>query len=170
MSTIIDAKTVNMTILDANGNPRIKLGSNPDFNSLEDKYHQRTKIQPLKQPPKSSGYTSLIGIHSDYTVMNDLPELDNIFVTVAKISDRIVGFGNTNVEYILSNLKDYNYLLRRNYQSPQPYRLALTQLLTINVYRYYRGEPYNLPTTLNRSQIEQRYNLFEYLNQSKLTY
>lgn len=170
MATIIDAKTGNMTILDSNGNPRIKLGSNPDFSSLEDKYHQRTKIQPLKQPPKATGYTSLVGMHSDYKIMNDLPELDSIFVTVAKISDRIVGFGNTNVEYILSNLKDYNYLLRRNNQSPQPYRLALTQLLTINVYRYYRGEPYNLPTTLNRSQIEQRYNLLEYLNQSKLRY
>lgn len=109
-------------------------------------------------------------MHSDYMVMNDLPKLDNIFVSVAKISDRIVGFGNTNVEYILSNLKDYNYLLRRNYQSPNPYIKALTQLLTINVYRYYSGEPYNLPTTLNRSQIKQRYNLLEYLNKSKFTY
>lgn len=170
MSIVFNVKTKSMMVLDANGNPRIKLGSNPDFNSLEDKYYQHTRIQPLKQPPKSSGYTNLMEMHSDYMVMNDLPELDNIFVSVAKISDRIVGFGNTNVEYILSNLKDYNYLLRRNYQSPNPYIKALTQLLTINVYRYYSGEPYNLPTTLNRSQIEQRYNLLEYLNKSKFTY
>lgn len=170
MSTVFNVKTKSMLVLDAKGNPKIKVSSNPDFSSLEDKYHQHTRIQPLKQPPKSSGYTSLVGMHSDYKIMNDLPELDNIFVTVAKISDRIVGFGNTNVEYILSNLKDYNYLLRRNNQSPNPYIKALTQLLTINVYRYYSGEPYNLPTTLNRSQIEQRYNLLEYLNQSKLRY
>lgn len=170
MTTVFDAKTGSMTILDSNGKPRVKLGYGPDYGSLEDKFKKISRLKPLKQPPKATGYTSLIGMHSDYTIMNDLPELDNIFVSVAKISDRIVGFGNTNVEYILSNLKDYNYLLRRNNQSPQPYRLALTQLLTINVYRYYRGEPYNLPTTLNRSQIEQRYNLLEYLNKSKLTY
>lgn len=170
MATVFDAKTGSMTILDSNGKPRVKMGTGPDGVSLEDKFKRISRLKPFKQPPKSSGYTSLIGIHSDYTVMNDLPELDNIFVSVAKISDRIVGFGNTNVEYILSNLKDYNYLLRRNYQSPNPYIKALTQLLTINVYRYYSGEPYNLPTTLNRSQIEQRYNLLEYLNQSKLRY
>lgn len=170
MSTVFNVKTKSMMVLDANGNPRIKLGSNPDFSSLEDKYHRQANLKPFKQPHKSSGYTYLMEIHSDYMVMNDLPELDNIFVSVAKISDRIVGFGNTNVEYILSNLKDYNYLLRRNYQSPNPYIKSLTQLLSINVYREYHNEPYNLPTTLNRSQIEQRYNLLKCLNQSKLIY
>ena len=170
MSTVFDVRTKSMMVLDANGNPKIKLGSNPDFNSLEDKYYQHTKILPLKQPPKSSGYTNLMEMHSDYMVMNDLPELDNIFVSVAKISDRIVGFGNTNVEYILSNLKDYNYLLRSNYQSPNPYIKALTQLITINVYREYYKEPYNLPSVLCRGQIEQRHNLLGYLIQSKLTY
>lgn len=170
MSTVFNVKTKSMMVLDVNGNPRIKLGSNPDFNSLEDRVHRQANLKPFKQPPKSSGYTSLIDIHLDYLAMNDLPELDNIFVSVAKISDRIVGFGNTNVEYILSNLKDYNYLLRRNYQSPNPYIKSLTQLLSINVYREYHNEPYNLPTILNRSQIEQRYNLLKCLNQSKLIY
>lgn len=60
MSTVFNVKTKSMMVLDANGNPKIKLGSNPDFSSLEDKYHQHVKIQPLKQLPKSSGYTNLM--------------------------------------------------------------------------------------------------------------
>lgn len=169
MAMIYDMKG-NLTLLDKNGKPRARLGSSPDWSSLEHRYSQHTKVKPLEQPPKSSGYTNLMDIHLDYLSMKDLPEIDNIFVYAAEISDRIVGFGNINMEYILSNLKDYKYLLRKNYQSPNPYIKTLTQLLTINVYRYYHDESYNLPTTLNRSQIEQRYNLLKCLNQSKFTY
>lgn len=169
MAMIYD-KRGNLTLLSKSGKPKARRGSSPDWSSLEHRYRQHAKVKPLEQPPKSSGYTNLMDIHLDYLAMKDLPELDNIFVCAAEISDRIVGFGNTNVEYILSNLKDYKYLLDKNYQSPNPYIKTLTQLLTINVYRYYHDESYNLPTTLNRSQIEQRYNLLEYLNKSKLTY
>lgn len=170
MTTIIDAKTGNMTILDSNGNPRIRLSSNPDFNSLEDKYYQHTRIQPLKQPPKSSGYTRLIDLHLAYLDLQNLPEIPDLFLYASEIADRIVGFGNTNIEYILSNLKEYKHLLTKLRNNPQPYRLALTQLISINVYRKYHNEPYNLPTTLYRSQIEQCYNLLKCLNQTKLTY
>lgn len=168
MTTVFDAKTGNMTILDRNGNPRVKMG-NLNLGSLGGRYYQHTKHKPFKQPPKATGYTSLIGIHSDYTAINELPDIDNIFVYASEISDRIAGFGNINMEYILSNLKDYKYLLYKNYHSPNPYIKSLTQLLTINVYREYCNEPYNLPTTLNRSQIEQRYNLLEYLKQSAMS-
>ena len=174
MTTVFDAKTGNMTILDRNGKPRVKLGTGPDWISLEDKFKKKfnkaSKLKPFKQPPNLTGYTSLIGLHSDYQVLQDLPEIPDLFLYAAEITDRIVGFGNTNIDYILSNLKDYKYLLNKLRYNPQPYRLALTQLISINVYREYNNEPYNLPTILNRSQIEQRYNLLEYLNKSKLTY
>lgn len=170
MSTVFDVRTKSMMVLDANGNPKIKLGSNPDFNSLEDKYYQHTKHKPFKQPPKATGYTSLVGLHSDYQILQDLPEIPDLFLYAAEITDRIAGFGNTNIEYILANLKDYKYLLTKLRNNPQPYRLALTQLITINVYREYYKEPYNLPSVLCRGQIEQRHNLLGYLIQSKLTY
>lgn len=170
MSIVFNVKTKSMMVLDANGNPRIKLGSNPDFNSLEDKYYQHAKIRPLKQPPKSSGYTRLIDLDLAYLDLQKLPEIPDLFLYASEIADRIVGFGNTNIEYILSNLKEYKHLLTKLRNNPQPYRLALTQLISINVYREYHNEPYNLPTTLYRSQIEQRYNLLKCLNQTKLTY
>ena len=170
MTTVFDAKTGNMTILDRNGKPRVKLGYGPDYGSLEDKFNKSSKLQPFKQPPKLTGYTSVLGLHSDYQVLQDLPEIPDLFLYVAEITDRIVGFGNTNIEYILSNLKEYKHLLTKLRNNPQPYRLALTQLISINVYREYYKEPYNLPSVLCRGQIEQRHNLLEYLNQSKFTY
>lgn len=170
MATIIDDKTGIMTVLDKYGYPRVKLGYGPDLGSLEDKFNKSSKLQPFKQPPKLTGYTSLLGLHSDYQVLKDLPEIPDLFLYAAEITDRIVGFGNTNIEYILANLKDYKYLLTKLRNNPQPYRLALTQLISINVYREYYNEPYNLPSVLYRGQIEQRHNLLEYLNKSKLTY
>lgn len=169
MTTVFDAKTGNMTILDRNGNPRVKMG-NLNLGSLESRYYQHTKHKPFKQPPKATGYTSLMGLHSDYQILQDLPEIPDLFLYAAEITDRLVGFGNTNIDYILSNLKDYKYLLNKLRNNPQPYRLALTQLITINVYREYNNEPYNLPSVLYRGQLEQRHNLLEYLNQSKFTY
>ena len=169
MSTVFDAKTGNMTILGRNDNPRVKMG-NLNLGSLDSRYYQHTKHKPFKQPPKATGYTSLVGLHSDYQILQDLPEIPDLFLYAAEITDRIAGFGNTNIEYILANLKDYKYLLTKLRNNPQPYRLALTQLISINVYRKYHNEPYNLPTTLYRSQIEQCYNLLKCLNQTKLTY
>lgn len=92
---------------------------------------------------------------------------------IIDIGAHIKNLGEVNIDYILSNIRDYIAvydLLNKTTPSNSRelmYSKALSRLISINLYNKLLGEPHTLPTLLSRKFKDIELHLSEYIRNKK---
>lgn len=121
--------------------------------------------------PRATNFDSENSMHTTLDLMhwfrNETLDINQHILT---ISSGITNLGINNVDYILNNLQDF-ILVSHNfdmYDKELKYSKALTALISLNLYKQYCGEDYNLPKVLSKRMLRIKEDLESYLK-SRIT-
>lgn len=124
--------------------------------------------------PRKTGFNNLTELGNTATILDHRTELGlhkSDPIEVLELASNTGHLGKEYTDYMLLNISDCLYLISAlkddytEYSKHLLYSKALSQLITINLYRKKYNHPHSLPKTLSRKFINIQQALYKYLDE-----